>query len=435
MKHTVRRILIINAVSVNTPSATGITLRSILSTLEPDHLLGLYWGQIPQEKPLPIREIRLPYSPLSAGYYTENMRRSRVNGTIKAQSAADASPASAAKPRITTYIRQRLALFATDPPGIRLTKAVLAEIDAFSPEVIYTLGGCINTLKLSYRLSLRYNIPIVTHYMDNWLYCLQWENNPLLTSYKHKLRKFAAKCRLRSDRDIAISPKMAAVYTDKLGKEHAFIMNSIDTAAYCCHDKPLGSPIRFVYAGGLHLGRDRSLQIIASVIESAAADSDKDIELCIYTPENMIPQYRKQFEAYPRTHFFKAVPHDRIMSVYEEADVLVHIESGELVNNGFFRYSISTKIPEYLSTGKPILFFGPKDIYLFEFLSEQHLACTAADEAAVRRAVNDLLTGSDTGKTYAANAAAFARANFDRVIGNERFLSVIDSVSLPKPEK
>jgi hypothetical protein len=285
------------------------------------------------------------------------------------------------------------------------------------------LGGGVASLKVAYTLSKKLNIPIVIHFMDNWRHHIQWEDNPLLKGYKRKLDKYCKLCYSRSNRCIAISPKMAKVYTEETGINHSYIMNSVKVADYICTPKEKGDTINFVYAGGLHLGRNKALLDIADIVEEIS--KSRNAKLLIYTSKENIELYSKDFEGFKNTKLLPAIEHDRIKEVYENADVLVHIESDALVGNGFFKYSISTKIPEYLATGKPMLFYGPSDIYLYEFLKENNLAVVSDNKQDLFDKITALI---ENNKAVAyENAIKYAQENFDVAAAVRNFCSVLEN--------
>ena len=55
------------------------------------------------------------------------------------------------------------------------------------------------------------------------------------------------------------------------------------------------------------------------------------------------------------------------------ADILLHVESFEEKEKNYFRLSMSTKIPEYLSVGRPVLVVGPDDIGSVEYIRQNHV--------------------------------------------------------------
>ena len=49
-------------------------------------------------------------------------------------------------------------------------------LKGFNPDVIYTCGASVSVMKIALKLSRKYNIPIVLHFMDDWAHYLQNES-------------------------------------------------------------------------------------------------------------------------------------------------------------------------------------------------------------------------------------------------------------------
>ena len=56
--------------------------------------------------------------------------------------------------------------------------------------------------------------------------------------------------------------------------------------------------------------------------------------------------------------------------------MLVHVESFDNKSRQLTKLSISTKIPEYLATGKPIIAIGPREVASLEYLKDCSLWIT-----------------------------------------------------------
>ena len=63
----------------------------------------------------------------------------------------------------------------------------------------------------------------------------------------------------------------------------------------------------------------------------------------------------------------------------QQADFLLHVESFDEDDINFFKYSLSTKIPEYLSVGRPIICYGPKNVGTVEYLNNRKLGIVSDD--------------------------------------------------------
>ena len=157
-----KKILIVNSKSIYSNNATGITLRSLFEKINTENIMEIYWEKDFEDHK--INSILLRYSSLSLAHILMKIRNSKVNNELKKNSSNNKQDFILKK--ILVYIRQYLALV-PDLSNLKISKSEYEQIDNFKPDVIYTLGGNINSLKVAYNLSEIYNIPIVIHHMDN----------------------------------------------------------------------------------------------------------------------------------------------------------------------------------------------------------------------------------------------------------------------------
>lgn len=419
-----KKVLIINASSIYQNNATGITLRSIFENIDTSSLMEVYWdGQVIDIDNRKINSYKLNYKNYHLINILKNFRRSKINGSIKKNNNSALESKMSSKKKFLTFSRQYMALL-PDRAKLDINNNFYNMIESFKPEVIYTLGASVNALKLSYHLSLKYNIPIIIHHMDNWLHAIQWENNPLLSSYKKELRKYCKLCYSRSSNCIAISEKMANDFSKETGIKHDVIMNSIDEPQSDFKIKRYNNVFNLVYAGGLHLDRYKSLLDIGNVIEKL----ELPIKFHIYTNQANIDNFDHLFSKLTKTIFHQSVSHEEINSIYSKADALTHVETESLVNNDFFKYSISTKIPEYLSTGKQVFLYCPSNIYLFQFLSSNNLAETVSNYSEIENALRKLVSKSEEElKQIYSHNKNYAKEYFSKKKAINTFESVVNN--------
>lgn len=423
-----KRILLVNSNSLNVNNATGITLQSVFKELNTECLMELYWNKtaaVTGEVKMNTRV--LDFASLSLAGFIFNSKGKQISGKMKTTAGQSAGPTGGLKKTIT-YLRQFLTLQA-DLSRIKLTKQDWEAIKAFQPEVIYTLGGGVAALKVAHRISKKLDLPIIIHFMDNWRHCIQWDANPLLGHYKKALKKYCDLCYTRSTQCIAISPEMAEVYTEETGVQHSALMNSVRVDDYLCPPRKDDGVYTFVYTGGLHLGREQGLYQIGEAIEKAANKKGVHAEFLIYTSDENIKAFSECFKSLKNTKLLPAVPHSDICQVFQNADFLVHTESEALVNNVFFKYSVSTKIPEYLSSGRPMLFYGPSDIYLYRFLTDSGIAVTTDNEEKLMKAIEDMIDGECDALTE--KATCYARKHFDVAANVKTLCTVAENVKTP----
>jgi hypothetical protein len=66
------------------------------------------------------------------------------------------------------------------------------------------------------------------------------------------------------------------------------------------------------------------------------------------------------------------------------------MESFKEMYRTFIKYSLSTKIPEYMYSGKPILFFGPESITVSKYIKENHVGLVANTWESLERSLIEL---------------------------------------------
>lgn len=149
----------------------------------------------------------------------------------------------------------------------------------------------------------------------------------------------------------------------------------------------------FLYTGNIGNGRWRSLALAGDAIISSGVG-----KLKIYTPTKLTCKMReslKNCEVYP------PVVSDCVIKLQNEADVLIHAESFKLKERLEVRYSISTKIMDYIGAGRCILAIGSKDIASIEFLKKNKIAIICDSKKAITQKINFLKNNPNIVKMYA----------------------------------
>lgn len=411
------RVLIVNAQSMYKKNATGITLQSIWSGWDADCLFEVYSDPVVMDQcNQKIKSYCIP--PNNVIRFARGKAAQSINSNIKAASTQQSS-----NNKIKSYLRQ-FAVCTLDSISVKLDKSTIDAIRDFHPQVIYTLGASVSIMRLVNKLSMQLNIPIIMHFMDNWVEHIQWEDNPLLSLYKSSLKKEMMRCLKRCKLVITISSSMAEAYKEKFQKDTLVLMNTVDLSRFSGVTSKNTEVTHFVYAGGLHLDRWKALREIALSIKQT---NGKGV-LYIFTSKDNMELYRPRFETLP-VAFYEAVPHEQIDKVYQKADVLVHTEIESERLKGFFKYSISTKIPEYLATGKPILFYGPRDMKLFEYLLQNQAALMASTKEELYVCVERLMS-EENFTEMCENARCLAERNHCASKNQKTLYNAIESVVL-----
>lgn len=396
------RILIVNGQSVYDKNATGITLQSICSDFQTNSLLEVYYsmGDLLDQCDNKIKSFRLSPKTVPLNYFIRKMLgRNRIenyNSSIKTIDVRSREAKKSTKVKVKSFI---LGLISNSPVIIK-DKAILEEIDRFSPEVIYTLGADIIPLKLARYFSKRYkDIPILLHYMDNWPQTRYAEFSIQKVFYR-KLHKLLLEIQNSNKVALVISEKMACEYDKRFSPvHHLVLMNSVqmnDSYGSSINNKYecKQNCVFFSYLGGLHLNRDKQLlEIQKGIADFNCTDTKTAVKLRIYTSKKDRDRFETEFDS-EITEFCEYVEHEKIFQEYKKADVLIHIESFDQDLIEFTKYSVSTKISEYMFSGKPILLYAPKEIAVYQYIEDCECGVSVCDEFSMHKAIERLVSDS-----------------------------------------
>ena len=217
--------------------------------------------------------------------------------------------------------------------------------------------------------------PVVSYLADDNYTYRSVSKNPLALAHRLVLRKHIKFIVENSQQLMVIAPKQKEEYDALFGTDSVVMTKGVDFSQYPFEEKPLGDPIRLVYTGKLIIGRWLSLAAIAEALEKINADGER-MCLDIYTTDALTPE---QDEALNRggSRVRGALTLDEVAAVQKQADVLVFVESLEKKFKNTARLSFSTKITDYLRSGKCIFAIGDQDIAPIDYFNRYDSAITA----------------------------------------------------------
>lgn len=357
-----------------------------------------------------------PIARLAKGGFSRKLNKSLKNCT-------DDGNRNPKKRALKLNIRQYAYSFIDNSPVI-IRQNVIEEVKSIHPDVIYTMGSSITVMKVAYRLSIQMDVPIIIHFMDNWPQRIQWEDNVLLKGYRARIDYWLKRIYSRCTCAMTISEMMARDYKAKTGIEHRALMNSIDLKSWKCKERAnRADKVILTYAGGLHLGRAKTLCKLGEILDIQPRN-DVTYILNVYTSINKYKSDISELEKYNSINVLDYISQKELKDVYEKSDILVLVESTEKNDTieTFTKYSISTKTAEYLATGRLILYIGNKGRELYDYLANNNAAIVVDDIDNVK-AISELIP--DNPKQIVCNAYELAKKNHDRDSLNERIINII----------
>ena len=378
------KILVLNAQSIYKNNATGITLRSILREIPEENLMELYRDNTRElvAERFDFESIQIPAKDMPVNYFVRKMMR--LSNDYEKDISTMPSTVDTDSYKHIQRRTKMISLFKglIESTFVCVDKELDEKIKNFGPDIIYTLGASEFILSWAIKLQKKYNTGIVLHYMDNWRetqYTFGKCNQILKKIQDKKLSYLEKKMRY----GMTISQAMADAYHQKYGASYLPLMN---VAQKMTINERISEEVVFVYAGGLHLGRDCCIKKIANQLEKIA-NCGANVKLIVYTAL----KYRGLLADSPFIELRDPVKHEEIERVYELADVLIHVESDNEVLINFTKYSMSTKISEYMMSGRPILCYAPSELASSKYISKHHAGICVDNERDLESSIKMLM--------------------------------------------
>lgn len=401
------RVLIINDESFYKRNATGITIRSIFSGWPSEDLFEFHlWNPSDEEREgVSIDAVLIPPEVFPLNKALRKITGSSVsdesNGT---RILGEPSSNSTSNNRKTALVEYTKYCCETWMINIRPLCKILQE-RRFVPDVIYTMGARFGINNLTFSLAKYYGCNVCVHYMDNWRetrYC----ELPSYLRLNQKLNYSVDRLEKISKKSLVISSKMSSAYSMEYGHTYDVIMNSVQVPDSHESQNNGNACVLFTYAGGLHLDRYKPLL----EVEKAIKEMDGNARLRICTSNRDRNEYQSLFDS-RYTEFINFVPHNEVFRIYQSSDVLIHIESFAPDRMEYTKYSLSTKIPEYMASGKPILLYAPSSIAVFEYVSHGKTGLCAENREMLVESVKKLSKDRELRIQLGKNGIRCAREN------------------------
>lgn len=378
MKH----ILLVNACLIGDNNGTGNTLASVFKSVPQSSVYQLCIDFL--RDPVDNKHCIFVDKFFSfSRYFLAKRRKNKQQSEDAAKHRANISGARASgfKAILHEFFRGL-----ADVLPVRISKKMSKFIKECKPDYIYTCGSSITSLKTSRKISGKFNIPLVLHIMDNWEETL-YSSSVLTKPFSFLLKRELSKANKCSNQSLAVSQILCNKFSEKYNVNYLPLMNTVDEI----NNEPLcfsREKLVFMYAGSLSINRYVSLAQIAEVLHSVLGEDGYIFKLFVPSSQNT-EDIKSYFKGY-NVLFSDYVPRQQLFREYADADVLVISESFDKNFCDFTKYSLSTKVPEYMACGKPVLAFLSKTLYSYKYLKSSDAALVADSKEKLTKAIGEI---------------------------------------------
>lgn len=242
-------------------------------------------------------------------------------------------------------------------------------IENFAPDILFFVGGnCGFSHYVSTDIIQKYNLRLYSYFTDDYIIYPRYKN-VLKCIQKKRLEDIYEKTICLSDICFVIGTDMAKAYSEKYAKMFIPIMNSVIIEEY---PNPLEKDeIVISYFGNLGINRWQMIEKLAIEVKYLRNKYGLKCKVKVYSADNKSKILNSFFEADVCYEGF--VGGEELKRALVESDILLHVESNDYVYRSVTYLSISTKIPEYLVTKRPILAFGPIEVASISLLKNNNI--------------------------------------------------------------
>lgn len=298
-------------------------------------------------------------------------------------------------------------------------------LNCFNPQIIFFCGGNENYLyNFTIELSKKFNAKILYYITDDYVLPYFSFNPFYLINRYWAHHVFENMCR-NSSLIFTIGDKMSNIYKEKYGITSKKIMNLVYTGDNKIDIDGIdieNNKLTFVYVGGLHSSRWKTLTSLSKCLERIDNKGYKG-KLEIYSKDTLSHNILKKLNYKSYSRFCGPLNADGVKKVLARADILVHVESFDHISKRITYLSISTKIPEYMSSGKCILAIGPKDVASIEYIKETNsgFVITSTTDQDIDNITINIFQKPNIRDLYIKQALLTVRQNHDDVIKRNEF--------------
>jgi glycosyltransferase involved in cell wall biosynthesis len=300
-------------------------------------------------------------------------------------------------------------------------------LDEYNPDVVYSQtssrGGILFCLAVESYLKR----PLIYHVMDDWPSTISMKG--ILKNYWH--RRIDRELRILLDSAtilMSISDEMAAEYKTRYNKDFITFHNTIDIdfwKEYQRKNYDLNESPTILYAGRTGDGIDTSLELFSTALQNINEELNLSVKFILQTQEK--PLWLKNYKDIIHRPF---VSYNELPNLFSESDFLLLPYDFTPAAIKYIRYSMPTKVPEYMITGTPIIIFAPEVTAVVKYAKRQNWAkvITENNVNEVSAAIKQMIESKEIRQQYAINAIKIAEENYNSADVTHRFQEVICSI-------
>ncbi|WP_339923293.1 glycosyltransferase [uncultured Cyclobacterium sp.] len=297
----------------------------------------------------------------------------------------------------------------------------------FNPDILYIQVQARDEILFTKELHTYLKIPLIIHIMDDWPSFIS--STGLFKKYWHN--KIDDELKLlfnRADVLMGISDEMAKEYKMRYDKNFITFHNPINIEFWKQHQRSnyeINESCEILYAGRMGVGIESSLELIAEAVTKVNIELGINMRFVLQTQEKL-----NWFDKYMCVEHRSFVQYNDLPRKFSEADFLVLPYDFMSNSIRYIKYSMPTKVSEYMISGTPIIVLAPEETAMVKYAQEFNWAkvFTKNDVALLSDGIINLVENKKERERIAQNAINVAEKNHDSNIVTKQFKQLICSL-------
>lgn len=292
--------------------------------------------------------------------------------------------------------------------GVWRSEELYRFVESFEPDLLFGALGRVPVVNdLLSDLSDRYSLPLFVYAWDDHYTVDRSRKSPFYRARVALEREGISRCAKRAQLIYSITPELGQLYEQAFSKEYRVLRKGyrfVERPRYAS----AGDEIRMLYAGNIGAERWR---VLAALVDAIGQRGGLPIRLDVYTHSPVSEEMRAALSR-GKSYLHPGVPASELPSLFEQSDVLVHVEATEPRERERCRYSFSTKIVDYLHAARCVLSLGGPTTAT-DYLRDNDAALVVNDLADIPTAIRGISENRGLIEEYAEKAWACGKRNHE----------------------
>lgn len=302
------------------------------------------------------------------------------------------------------------------------TKDLNVWIDEFKPEVlVYVAGSFAYSYKIALYIAKSRKLPLVVYFSDDYYITYLKSFSPLYWLNRLHFKTVTKRVFKYLSDYICICDVMARDYSKVFKKKGQVLMTSTDFKA--SEVEKVDGIFVISFLGNVNFNRWKGLVEIGRIVKKLNAEGH-NIEFSIYSQENA-KDIIEQFTLENGIHFRGKISFQEVREVINKSHLLLHVESFDYISRIKTRYSISTKIPDSLASGRCLFAYGPPEVASIKYLSDNDCACVVTEPNRLEASLRNIMENELLRSRYIEKAKQVAYENHNIVKNTTRFKKIL----------